>query len=71
VREYNQTLETLRSRVYNNAEKLITEGEKMKAERQLADGTTIDIQAHEALPEVRRPRKGAKELPGDEAAPPA
>lgn len=71
VREYNQTLETLRSRVYNNAEKLITEGEKMKAERQLAEGTTIDIQAHEALPEVKRPRKGAKELPGDEAAPPA
>ena len=68
VKEYNQTLETLRSRVYNNAEKLITEGEKMKAERQLADGATIDIQAHETLPEVKRPRKGAKELPGDEAA---
>jgi ClpP class serine protease len=71
VKEYNQTLETLRSRVYNNAEKLITEGEKMKAERQLADGATIDIQAHETLPEVKRPRKGAKELPGDEAAPSA
>ena len=71
VKEYNQTLETLRSRVYNNAEKLITEGEKMKAERQLAEGATIDVQAHETLPEVKRPRKGAKELPGDEAAPTA
>jgi DNA recombination protein RmuC len=71
VKEYNLTLETLRSRVYNNAEKLITEGEKMKAERQLADGATIDIQAHETLPEVKRPRKGAKELPGDEANPTA
>lgn len=71
VKEYNLTLETLRSRVYNNAEKLITEGEKMKAERQLADGATIDIQAHETLPEVKRPRKGAKELPGDDAIPTA
>jgi len=71
VKEYNLTLETLRSRVYNNAEKLITEGEKMKADRQLADGTTIDVQAHETLPEVKRPRKGTKELPGDEAAPTA
>jgi hypothetical protein len=43
----------------------------MKAERQLADGATIDVQAHETLPEVKRPRKGAKELPGDEATPTA
>ena len=67
VKEYNATLETLRSRVFNNAEKLLTEGEKMKAERQVADGVTIDITAHESLPEVKRARR-AKELPGDEPA---
>ncbi len=70
VREYNATLETLRSRVFNNAEKLLTEGEKMKADRQVSDGATIDIQAHETLPEVKRARR-AKELPGDEAPPSA
>ena len=70
VKEYNATLETLRSRVFNNAEKLLTEGEKMKAERRANDGATIDIQAHEALPEVKRPRK-AKELPGAEDEPSA
>ena len=68
VKEYNATLETLRSRVFNNAEKLLTEGEKLKAERQVADGATIDITAHESLPEVKRPRRN-KELPGEE--PPA
>jgi len=67
VKEYNATLETLRSRVFNNAEKLLTEGEKMKAERQVADGVTIDVTAHESLPEVKRTRR-AKELPGDEPA---
>ena len=65
VKEYNATLETLRSRVFNNAEKLLTEGEKMKAERQVADGVTIDVTAHEALPEVKRPRRN-KELPGED-----
>ena len=43
VREYNATLDTLRSRVFNNAEKLLAEGERLKAERQLADGATIEI----------------------------
>ena len=71
VREYNATLDTLRSRVFNNAEKLLAEGERLKAERQLADGATIDVQAHETLPEVKRPRRGAKELPGADTAPPA
>jgi len=70
VKEYNATLETLRSRVFNNAEKLLTEGEKMKAERRVSDGATIDIQAHESLPEVKRPRK-PKELPGAEDEPSA
>ena len=71
VREYNATLDTLRSRVFNNAEKLLAEGERLKAERQLADGATIDVQAHETLPEVKRPRRGTKELPGADTAPPA
>ena len=69
VKEYNATLETLRSRVFNNAEKLITEGEKLKAERQIADGTTIDLHAHETLPEVKRPRRGTKDTAGDDATP--
>jgi len=71
VEEYNATLGTLRSRVFNNAEKLIAEGERMKAERQIKEGATIDIQAHESLPEVKRARKVAKELTGDEASPSA
>ncbi len=71
VKEYNATLDTLRSRVFNNAEKLLTEGEKMKAERQVADGATIDVTAHEALPEVKRTRR-AKDLPGEDVEnPPA
>jgi len=71
VKEYNATLDTLRSRVFNNAEKLIAEGERMKAERQLKDGATIDIHAHETLPDVKRTRRGPKELPGDEVPPTA
>jgi len=71
VKEYNATLDTLRSRVFNNAEKLIAEGERMKAERQLKDGATIDIHAHETLPDVKRPRRGPKELTGDDASPSA
>jgi len=70
VKEYNATLDTLRSRVFNNAEKLLTEGEKMKAERRVTDIVTIDIQALESLPDGKRPRK-AKELPGAEDEPSA
>ena len=69
VKEYNATLDTLRSRVFNNAEKLLAEGERMKADRQLADASTIDVQAHETLPEVKRPRRGAKELPDSDNPP--
>ena len=62
---------TFFTRVFNNAEKLLTEGEKMKAERQVADGATIDVTAHEALPEVKRTRR-AKDLPGEDVEnPPA
>ena len=71
VEEYNATLGTLRSRVFNNAEKLIAEGERMKAERQIKEGATLDVHAHETLPDVKRPRRGPKELTGDEASPSA
>jgi DNA recombination protein RmuC len=71
VKEYNATLDTLRSRVFNNAEKLIAEGERMKAERLIKDGATLDVQAHETLPDVKRPRRGPKELAGEDAPPSA
>jgi DNA recombination protein RmuC len=63
VDSYNSTLGTLQSRVYSNANKLITEGGKLNEDRQIAQGEVIDIQAKTSLEAAKITRKrSAKEL---------
>jgi len=59
VESYNSTLSTLQSRVFGNAEKLITEGERLKNDRKLESGKVIDVQAHTSLEEAKRTRKNS------------
>jgi len=59
VEYHNKTLSTLQSKVYSNAEKLITEGEQLKNDRKLESGEVIDIQAHTSVEEAKRMRKNS------------
>jgi hypothetical protein len=52
-------LSTLQTRVYGNAEKLITEGERLKNDRKVESGEVIDVQAHTSLEEAKRMRKNS------------
>ena len=45
VAYHKKTLSTLQSRVYSNAELLISEGERLKADRKLTSGEVINIQS--------------------------
>ena len=69
VESYNSTLGSLQSRVYNNADKLISEGDRLALERQLSQGETIDIQAKTSLEMAKiTRRRNAKELGDTEPA---
>lgn len=59
IKAHNTTLSTLQTRVYKNAEKLISEGEQLKNERKVKEGEVIDIQAHTSLEEAKRVRKNS------------
>jgi len=59
VDAHNLTLSTLQTRVYGNAEKLITEGERLKNDRKVESGEVIDVQAHTSLEEAKRMRKNS------------
>jgi DNA recombination protein RmuC len=56
---HNKTLSTLQSRVYGNAEKLISEGEQLKSDRKLESGEVIDVQALTSIEEAKRLRKNS------------
>jgi len=56
---HNKTLKVLRSGVYMNAEKLITEGEQLKNERKVERGQVIDIQAITNIEDAKRKRKNS------------
>jgi len=59
VKYHNKTLENLQSKVYGNAEKLITEGERLKNDRKVESGEVIDVQAHTSFEEAKRMRKNS------------
>ncbi len=59
VKYHNKTLENLQSKVYGNAEKLITEGERLKNDRKVEPGDVIDIQAITNLEDAKRKRKNS------------
>ena len=59
VEYHNKTLSNLQSKVYGNAEKLITEGERLKNDRKLESGEVIDVQAHTSIEEAKRVRKNS------------
>ena len=56
---HNKTLKVLRSGVYMNAEKLITEGEQLKNDRKVELGEVIDIQAITNMEDAKRKRKNS------------